>query len=85
MSFDALMKSDGKIFGVIVQDFLHLENICFWSELINQQLLDRKEGFTYVPDRLKSEWERTKLSQNEVENFVFFRAFSSHIANSKSL
>ena len=35
MTIDALMKSDGKIFGIIVSDFHHLESICFWSEQIN--------------------------------------------------
>jgi hypothetical protein len=35
MSFDSLMKSDGKMFGKILADFMHLENIFFWSELIS--------------------------------------------------
>ena len=35
--------------------------------------MDRKDGITHVPDRLKAEWERTKLSQNDTENYVFFK------------
>ena len=35
MSFDLLMKSDARIFGQIVEDFKHLENIVLWSELVN--------------------------------------------------
>ena len=64
MSFDLLMKSDCRCFGMIIADFIHLETIVLWSELVNQSMLDRRDKMVKVPARIKEEFERTKISQN---------------------
>ena len=49
LSFDSMQKADAKIFGQILNDFQILEQIQFWSDVINIAQLDRKTSFYEVP------------------------------------
>ena len=33
--FDAVMKSDARMFASVLEDFQHLESVTFWSDVIN--------------------------------------------------
>lgn len=84
-NFDALQKSDAKIFGAVVLDFQVLECIQLWSDVINIQQLDRRDKLAAVPAKDRLEFEQTKLSQNTTENSWFFKSLADHVATSQQL
>lgn len=85
LNLDMIQKSESKIFGAIMSDFIQLQVIHMWSDQVNYQQLEKRNQFVEVPGRLKMEWEQTKLSQNPYENTHFFKFFYENIYKSQKL
>lgn len=84
-SLDALAKSDSKIFGQILIDFPIVQSITIWSDVINLPTLERRDAMHKVPNHVRGEWERTKLSQNTQENVFLFKLLAEHAEISNKL
>ena len=48
ISFDEISKSDAVIFAFVLQDFMHLETIQLWSEIVSPTQLDRRDAMVTV-------------------------------------
>lgn len=47
--------------------------------------LEKRDSLVELPNRVKMEWEKTKLSQNVHENIWFIKLFAEHIKTSLKL
>jgi hypothetical protein len=48
-------------------------------------MIDRREKMVVVPQRLKMEYDRTKISQNTQDNFTFFGGLKENLKSSEKL
>jgi hypothetical protein len=68
MSVDLVLKTDTKIFGQVVQDFVSLQKIQLWSDFCNMQQLERQDRLIEMPENKKQDFELRKISQNVQDN-----------------
>jgi hypothetical protein len=66
-------------------DFTFFESITFWSDVVSVTALEKRDSLVELPNRVKMEWEKTKLSQNVHENIWFIKLFAEHIKTSLKL
>ena len=85
MNLDLVSKSEGKIFGMVMQDFTFVESITMYTDVASFTAMDKREKMQDVPEKQKQEWESTKLSCNTDENMLFIIPFSQHIRKSENL
>ena len=81
MNLDLVSKSEGKIFGMVMQDFTFLESIIMYTDVASFSAMEKREKMQDVPEKQKQEWEQTKLSCNTDENLLFINPFADHIRN----